>query len=316
MNLENRRRTADTARVSLSNGEIDEALSLAELISLTKDACDKARQKELNRIRLHARWGAILWAIHSLGNDATLVKIAQLTARRRHTMSHMLLKLEHAEMVRRIRDLDRKNWVRAVLTEKGNDIFEKLSDRKSVKKMISVLSPSDQVQMIRYLERLYKKATKFLGINYVSIAPFPDEPHFYLFRLIINTEEVIVQAKEKELLGHKLGIRYDAVLSAIENIGDNALPSGIARYLQRRCNSITHMLSKMAEDGLIKYMKHPKLQKRKVVVMTQLGHQKYLASRSGTIVPEIILSLSRENRRRLKIYLKTVHAAALEQIAG
>jgi DNA-binding MarR family transcriptional regulator len=315
MKREKRPGSSAARKVALSTEDIDEALSISELISLTKDAFDKARQKELNPINLHLRWGAIIWAIRSLGDEATLIKIAQLTARKPHTISHMLSKLEHAGMILRIRDMDRKNGVRAVLTDMGNDIFEKLNNRKSVQRIISSLSSSDQKQMIEYLETLCAKAREFIGTKQETIPSFPDQLYYHLFRLVVDTEGNISQAKEIDLTDINIGVRRDAVLGAIETLGTDTSPSAIARHLQRQCNSITHILAKMEEEGLIKYVKHPKLRKRKIVTLTPGGYQKYLASRTGKIVPEIILSLPGEKRRRLKLYLELLHQSALQEIA-
>jgi DNA-binding MarR family transcriptional regulator len=293
---------------------VDELHSLAELLSLTKDAFDKARQKEMDKIPVHERWGAILWAVYSLGNDATLVKIAHLTARRRHTISHMVSKLEQAGLIEKIRDLDRKNRVRAVLTEKGKALYKKQSNRPSIKRMISVLSPEQREQMIEYMEIIYKRVQDYMGLKPARFAPFPDDPYFYLFRLVVDSVQYFNQIREQEAMKRDIGVRRDAVISAIQGFGSYASPAGIARHLQRRCNSITYMLAKLEEERLIIFVKHPRLEKRKVVKLTPKGYKKYCASITGAAVPEILSSLSRDKRDRLRQYLKLLHAGALNEI--
>jgi DNA-binding MarR family transcriptional regulator len=311
---DNRRKPVKIAAHPASDTSVDELHSLAELLNLTKNAFDKARQKEMDKIPIHERWGAIVWAVSSLGNDATLVKIARLTARKRHTISHMVSKLEQAGLIERIRDLDRKNRVRAVLTEKGKALYKKQSNRPSIKRMISVLSPEQRKQMIEYMEIIYKKVQDYMGLKSISYPPFPDDPYFYLFRLVIDSDQYFTQIREQEAVKRDIGIRRDAVIAAIQGFGSYASPSGIARHLQRRCNSITYMLAKLEEDHLIKFVKHPRLEKRMVVRLTPRGYKKYCAAITGAAVPEIMSSLPRDKREQLRQYLKLLHISALKEI--
>jgi DNA-binding MarR family transcriptional regulator len=99
----------------------DPDYQLFGLIIEATDAMHKARQKELNKHNIHMSWSAILLTIKALGNRATPIAIGQWLLRERHTVSELLDKMESEGLVEKIRDLDRKNRVRVVLTPK---VFE------------------------------------------------------------------------------------------------------------------------------------------------------------------------------------------------
>jgi DNA-binding MarR family transcriptional regulator len=101
-----------------------EDFELARLLTITRDAIRKARQKELDQFDVNIRRASLLRAIDSLGDRATPVAIAQWLLRERHTVSELLGKIETEGLAKKIRDLDRKNRVRVVLTAKGTKMLQ------------------------------------------------------------------------------------------------------------------------------------------------------------------------------------------------
>ena len=103
----------------------EESFELARLLSKTRDAIRKTRQKELDQYSVHARRATLLLAVQSLGDRATPVAIGKWLLRERHSVSELLSKMENDGLVKKIRDLDRRNRVRVVLTPKGLEVYRK-----------------------------------------------------------------------------------------------------------------------------------------------------------------------------------------------
>ena len=137
------------------------------LLAQTRDAIFKARWKELSRYDISARQAAVLVAIQAVGDKATPAEISRWVFRKAHSISELLSRIEKAGLVRKVKDLDRKNQVRVVLTEKGRETYHHQSTNTvSIRKIMSLLSEEDRQQLRSCLQVLRDKAVKELGIKY------------------------------------------------------------------------------------------------------------------------------------------------------
>jgi len=125
----------------------------------------RARHKELVRDGLTGRQAAALHIISILGKKATPANIAMVEMREPHTVSHMILSLEELGMVRRCKDLDKANQVRAELTEKGLECYEKCKPRQSIYRIIGCLTDKERGQLVDLLDKVSAAAKKELSVN-------------------------------------------------------------------------------------------------------------------------------------------------------
>jgi len=79
--------------------------------------------------------------------------------------------MEREGLVRKVKDLDRKNLVRVAITEKGHQVYRQSTKIESIRKVLSSLSKEEQQQLMSYLETLRDKALEELGVK--SKPPFP-----------------------------------------------------------------------------------------------------------------------------------------------
>ena len=139
---------------------------LWRLLAQTKNAILKARTRELLQYDVSATQARFLFVIQGLGDKATPTEIGQRLLQEPSSVSEFLSRLERNGLVKKVRDLNKKNMVRVVLTEKGLEIHYRTMKRESVHKIMSSLSDEECQQMRSYLLKLRRKALKEIGINY------------------------------------------------------------------------------------------------------------------------------------------------------
>jgi len=135
------------------------------LLAQTFDAIQKARQKDLSQYNIGIRQSAVLFRIQAIGDQATPAEISRWLLREPHSVSEILNRMEKAGLVRKIKDLDRKNLVRVKLTKKGREAYYKATLGQSIDELISTLSEDEQRQLWSCLQKLRDKALKKIGME-------------------------------------------------------------------------------------------------------------------------------------------------------
>ena len=125
----------------------------------------------MHQYNISASRGAVLFAIQAIGEEATPAEIARWLFREPHSISELLSRMERDGLVRRVKDLCRKNLVRIVLTEKGREVYHKSTKRELVCEIMSSLSEEERQQLRSCLQKLRDKALKELRIEHGI--PFP-----------------------------------------------------------------------------------------------------------------------------------------------
>ena len=141
----------------------EEDEELWALLAQTKDAIFGARQKQLRRYGISATQATALLAIQAIGDKATPAEISRWLFRKPHSVSELLSRMEKEGLVRKIKDLNRRNLVRVELTEKGYEACYQSMKEESIHKIMSSLSEEDRQQLRSILGRLRDEALKGLG---------------------------------------------------------------------------------------------------------------------------------------------------------
>jgi DNA-binding MarR family transcriptional regulator len=291
-----------------------EDFELARLLTITRDAIRKARQKELDQFNVHIRRASLLRAIDSLGDKATPVAIAQWLLRERHTVSELLGKIESEGLAKKIRDLDRKNRVRVVLTAKGAKMLQQSIVRTSLHQIISSLSEEDRERLRRSLKKLRIQAMKEISFA-VTITHLPDsDPDYQLFGLIIEATDAMHKARQRELYEHGINMSWSAILLTVQALGNRATPIAIGRWLLRERHTVSELLDKMENDGLVEKIRDLDRKNRVRVMLTPKGLETYEKSRAGTVFPRVISSLTKSEREHLKTCLRLLRNEALKSL--
>ncbi len=140
------------------------------LVSLRR-AGYKARAKELFKYGITPEEAAVLFVIKTHGYRTTPAEISRWLLRESHTVSSLLIRMEKKGLVKKVKDLERKNMVRVAITEKGQQVYDQADKRESVKKIMSVLSEEEYLQFKAYLVKLRNKAFEELRLE--RTPPFP-----------------------------------------------------------------------------------------------------------------------------------------------
>lgn len=98
------------------------------------------------------------------------IDLSQLLLRKRTSMSALVNTLQKKRLVRKVKDLDRKNLVRIELTDKGEELYRQaynisITD-KAIYRILRALSEEQYQQLMASLEVLFEKALQELEIDY------------------------------------------------------------------------------------------------------------------------------------------------------
>jgi DNA-binding MarR family transcriptional regulator len=158
----------------MKEGSIEELNATWQLLSWTSRAVGKARHKELSEFGVSGDATSVMFSIVHLGKEATPSAIARLLIVEPHSVSQLLTRMEEDDLVRRVHDLEFKNLVRIELTEEGKEIYRQSLRRRSIKKMMSVLTAEERVQLWSSLAKLREAALKQIGKKPESLYPPSD----------------------------------------------------------------------------------------------------------------------------------------------
>jgi DNA-binding MarR family transcriptional regulator len=285
---------------------IDDDSKLVSSLFRTTEAITRDRQEELRRYDIHHRRAAVLLVIKDIGDSATPSEIARRLLRRRHSISRLLTKMEQDGLVRKSRDPDNRNWVRVTLTEKGQDAYNNAMRRECFHKLMSCLSREEHLKMKSYLHTLMERIFKEPDMERLRPILPPSDLDYEMWTLLVQTTEAIAKSTQNELRRYDIHYRRAAVLWVIKDIGDSATPSKIARRLRRRRHSISRLLTKMEQDGLVRKSKDLDRRNWVRITLTEKGQEVSDKAIRRESLPKLMSCLSGEERLQMKSYLKTL----------
>jgi MarR family transcriptional regulator, organic hydroperoxide resistance regulator len=149
----------------------DEDQDLWLLLTHTRYAVFRAREKELQRYGVSPEQISLLFTVQALGNKATPAALSRHILRQPHTVSALVDRMARRGLVKKVKDLDRKNLVRVVLTEKGQKTYELSTKRGPIHRIMSELSPKEKGDFKNYLVRLLAKARREIGLDRDDLPP-------------------------------------------------------------------------------------------------------------------------------------------------
>jgi len=152
----------------------DHDYNLWVLMRQTRDAMTRARERELEKAGISSIQAAVLFTIQAIGPEATPAEISRRLVREPHSVSGLLSRMEKQGLIKRVRDLPKRNMVRVVMTAKGQHAYEQSTQRRAMHDIMGALTEAERKELGSYLERLRTRAMKIAGIGHEL--PFP--PHF------------------------------------------------------------------------------------------------------------------------------------------
>ena len=154
-----------------ANVAADSDYELWWLLHQTCDTIIRARENELRKIGVSRMQRAVLFIVKMVKGPATPAEISRWLFREPHTVSGLLDRMEKQGLIRKAKDLERKNLIRIVITEKGEQAYQRSGDMTMIPKILSCLTQKKKDSLRGYLEKLRNKAVEELRIEYPL--PFP-----------------------------------------------------------------------------------------------------------------------------------------------
>ena len=114
----------------------------------------KVRTRELRETDLSVRQAGALLVIKVLGGRAILADIARWMFKEPHSVSGLINRMEEEGLVKRVKDLEKKNLVRVEITEKGQQAYEYSVKREALHRVMSSLSEEERDQFGSCLMKL------------------------------------------------------------------------------------------------------------------------------------------------------------------
>ncbi len=141
----------------------------------TRDAISKARERELHTQHISERHAQMLFIIELIGRKATPAKIARWMLREPHSISEIIDRMESQGLLKKVKDLARKNQVRIEITKKGYEQYRRSFIPRNIPEILSVLSKSERKQLTTLLLKLRREAIRRLNMRYeVPLPPVDD----------------------------------------------------------------------------------------------------------------------------------------------
>jgi DNA-binding MarR family transcriptional regulator len=145
---------------------VDSRVSLIWLLFHVRHALFQARANELAEYGVTPMKATVLFIVKSIGDKATPAEISRWLFLKPHSVSGLLTRMGKDGLIARVKDLDRKNQVRIVLTEKANGLYRKSTSSKTFNRIMSCLPEEEAEQLESTLEKLRDRALKELGVKW------------------------------------------------------------------------------------------------------------------------------------------------------
>jgi DNA-binding MarR family transcriptional regulator len=141
------------------------------LLTQAQHAAIRASETELRQLGVSQMHAEVLLTVKTADGPVTPAEISRLLFREPHTISGLLTRMEKQGLVKRVRDLQRKNRVRITLTDEGEQTYRKLGDISAIRNIMSCLSRTEQRNLRDCLLKLRRRALEELRMR--QPLPYP-----------------------------------------------------------------------------------------------------------------------------------------------
>ena len=142
------------------------------LLSQASNALGRVADSELSQAGISMMQAAVLVFVKNSKEPVIPAHISRWLFREPHTVSQLLMRMEKQGLVKRTKNLDRKNQVRITLTAKGEQAFQQQSEMRGIGRILSTLTPEECDKLGASLKKLRDEAIKELDTRPRQL-PFP-----------------------------------------------------------------------------------------------------------------------------------------------
>ena len=134
----------------------------------------------------------------------------------------------------------------------------------------------------------------------------PKNTYLYSRLLVGKARQLIVRARQKELISYHLSPRQAVILTFIKSLGDKAYLSEIARHTERNINTLSIQMTRLVDDGLVKKIRDTPKSNKVRFELTKKGLNVYQNIKEIKSAKVIMSALSEEERRQLISLLERI----------
>jgi DNA-binding MarR family transcriptional regulator len=132
------------------------------MLARTRDGILRIRNNELKPYDITAQQAGILSRIKNCQNNMIPAELARMSLRKPNTTTVILGRMEKKGLIKKGKDLTKKNLIRLSLTKKGESINNYSSKRESINRLMATLSEDQITQLQSILEVLLDNIRKEL----------------------------------------------------------------------------------------------------------------------------------------------------------
>jgi DNA-binding MarR family transcriptional regulator len=144
-------------------------------LAVTYMTLERAAELELNRVGLTIPQAGVLYFLKTTKEPLTPMKLSRRMNRQPHTLSALLTRMEAQGLVKATKDLERKNWVRVSLTNKGEEAFKRQLGERIAMNATSCLSKKEIDTLNAICKKLRARGAEI--IHEMQPSPY-SEPFF------------------------------------------------------------------------------------------------------------------------------------------
>ena len=148
--------------MSKDNIDLNENELLWGRLFLATTLVERAREVELSRVNISLIQAMVLYALKLSPEPLTPSKLARMLCREQHSMSALIDRMEKQGLIQKKHDLSPKNLVRVVVTEKGEEAFQRQRSVNAVSNITSSLTREEREALGSCADKLRVRAKELL----------------------------------------------------------------------------------------------------------------------------------------------------------
>ena len=117
---------------------------------------------------------------------------------------------------------------------------------------------------------------------------------------------------ELELKKYNISPEQAGILVVVSALGEDAIPSEISRWLLRKPHTISSIIDRMVNKGLINKKSDLKHKNRRKITLTKKGVEIHSMLRENNTINRMMSSLSEEEKQQLKTSLGKLRTIAFK----
>jgi DNA-binding MarR family transcriptional regulator len=134
------------------------------------------------------------------------------------------------------------------------------------------------------------------------------------WKLLLDAAHVVMKVREKELSKYNISGIRSVVLVLIQATDGTLTPAQLARQTHRDPHSVSELLARMEEEGLIEKVKDLPKKNQVRVVLTPKGLEAYHKTIKRESIHNIISILSPAEQKQMNSYLKRIRDYAIQSL--